>query len=58
MSLTNVLVYVMGLCFVGYAFTLRPTTAMHEIYVGILSGSGCIILAIGALIWVIEHPKI
>jgi hypothetical protein len=62
MSILNFLAFaftlLMGLGFISQALVLETTTtAMHQIYQSVIYGSGGIILAISALIFVIAAAK-
>jgi hypothetical protein len=55
LTILNIFVFVLGGAFIVEAFSLTPTTAMQQIYTGVLFGSGGIILAVAALILAIER---
>jgi hypothetical protein len=61
MSILNFLAFaftlLMGLGFISQALVLEPTTAMHQIYQAVIYGSGGVILAIAALIFVVATAK-
>ncbi len=61
MTIMNFLTFaatlLMGLGFISQALVLETTTAMHQIYQAVIFGSGGVILAIAALIFVIATAK-